>query len=48
MKEEIGSLKKKKKNKIDRLLANLTKIRKEKTQTNKIRNVKAEIAKTPW
>jgi ubiquitin-protein ligase len=30
-------------NKIDRLLANLTKMRKEKTQSSKIRNAKGEI-----
>jgi hypothetical protein len=33
----------KKINKIDRLLANLTKMRKEKTQISKIRNAKGEI-----
>jgi hypothetical protein len=34
---------KKKINKIDRPLANLTKMRKEKTQINKIKNAKGEI-----
>jgi hypothetical protein len=40
-------LKKKKKNKIDRPLTNLTKMRREKTQISKIRNAKGEIAQTP-
>jgi hypothetical protein len=35
-------------NKIDRLLANLTKMRREKTQISKIRNAKGEITTTPW
>jgi hypothetical protein len=33
-------------NKIDRLLANLTKMRREKTQISKIRNAKGEITNT--
>jgi hypothetical protein len=33
-------------NKIDRTLANLTKMRREKTKINKIRNEKLEITKT--
>jgi glutamyl-tRNA reductase len=41
MKQKVGSLKKI--NKIDRPLANLTKMRREKTQISKIRNVKGEI-----
>jgi hypothetical protein len=43
MKQKAGSLKKI--NKIDRLLANLTKMRREKTQTSKFRNEKGEITK---
>jgi hypothetical protein len=39
MKQKAGSLKKKI-NKIDKLLANLTKMRREKSQINKIRNEK--------
>jgi hypothetical protein len=38
MKQKAGSLKKI--NKIDRLLASLTKVRREKTQISKIRNAK--------
>jgi hypothetical protein len=38
MKQRAGSLKKM--NKIDKLLANLTKMRREKTQVSKIRNKK--------
>jgi hypothetical protein len=41
MKQKAGSLKKI--NKIDRPLANLTKMRREKTQISKIRNAKGEI-----
>jgi hypothetical protein len=41
MKQKPGSLKK---TKIDRSLANLTKMRREKTQISKIRNAKGEIA----
>jgi hypothetical protein len=40
-KQKAGSLKKI--NKIERLLANLTKMRREKTQISKIRNAKGEI-----
>jgi hypothetical protein len=42
MKQKVGSLKKI--NKINIPLANLTKMRREKTQTSKIRNAKGEIA----
>jgi hypothetical protein len=42
MKQKVGSLKKII-NKIDKLLANLTKMRREKTQISKIRNQKGEI-----
>jgi hypothetical protein len=35
-------------NKIDKALANLTKMRREQTQTSKIRNKKGVITKTPW
>jgi hypothetical protein len=35
-------------NKIDRPQANLTKMRREKTQISRIRNAKGEITKTPW
>jgi chromatin segregation and condensation protein Rec8/ScpA/Scc1 (kleisin family) len=42
-KQKTGSLKKI--NKIDRPLANLTKMRREKTQISKIRNIKGEITK---
>jgi hypothetical protein len=42
MKQKSGSLKKKK-NKIDKPLANLTKMRREKTQISKIRNPRGEI-----
>jgi hypothetical protein len=42
MKQKAGSLKKKI-NKTDKTLANLTKMRKEKTQINKIRNENGEI-----
>jgi hypothetical protein len=41
MKQKAGSLKKI--NKIDRPLTNLTKMRRVKTQTSKIRNAKGEI-----
>jgi hypothetical protein len=41
MKQKVGSLKKK--NNIDRPLANMTKMRREKTQISKIRNAKWEI-----
>jgi hypothetical protein len=41
MKQKAGSLKKI--SKIDRFLANLTKMRREKTQISKIRNAKGEI-----
>jgi hypothetical protein len=41
MKQKVGSLKKV--NKIDRPLANLTKMRREKTQISKIRNAKGKI-----
>jgi hypothetical protein len=34
-------------NKIDELLANLTKMRREKTQSNKIRNEKESLQQTP-
>jgi hypothetical protein len=41
MKQKTGTLKKKKK--INKLLANLTKMRRKKTQISKIRNKKGEI-----
>jgi hypothetical protein len=43
MKQKSSSLKKKKNNNIDKTLANLTRMRKEKTQINNIRNEKEEI-----
>jgi ribosomal protein L20A (L18A) len=44
MKQKTGSLKKI--NKIDRLLGNLTKMRREKIQISKIRNAKGEKTNT--
>jgi hypothetical protein len=43
VKQRAGSSKKKKKNKTDKPLANLTKIRSKKNQISKIRNKKGEI-----
>jgi hypothetical protein len=43
MKQKSGSLGKKRKNKIDRALANLTKMKRDKIQINKIKNAKGKI-----
>jgi hypothetical protein len=43
MKQKSGSLGKKRKNKIDRALANLTKMKRDKIQIIKIKNAKGKI-----